>query len=312
MKDKSVKRLRAEKIGSSIAFGIIRWALLLTVGYIIILPFCAMLSYAFMPADQMNDPSVVWIPKSFTFDNFKTALQKLDFWNSLKQTATVQLLSAVVQTFSAAVAAYGMSRFRFKLKGLYTVVLMLTIFIPAPMIIVSQFGNFSNFDVFGIFSFLELITGVDTTPNLINTPLTFYIPAILGVGLRSGLCIFIYMQFFKDLPKELEEAASVDGAGPVKTFLRIIIPSSGVIIFTVLIFSLIWHWNDYYLSVMYYNNNYPLAVMLSQYLKSNSVNITARLSQMAACLLFVTPMLLFYMVVQRKFIQSIDRVGIVG
>jgi multiple sugar transport system permease protein len=120
------------------------------------------------------------------------------------------------------------------------------------------------------------------------------------------------MQFFKGLPRELEEAASVDGAGPIKTFIKIIIPSSGVIIFTVLIFSIIWHWNDYYLSIMYFNRDYPLAVTLEQYLRTNKTSIYAVLSQMAACLIFVAPMLLFYMVVQRKFIQSIDRVGIVG
>lgn len=310
--EKSVKRLKTEKIVISVFGMIFRLALLLTVGYIIILPFCSMLTYAFMPSEELNDPSVVWVPKSFTLENFTVALQKLDFINSLKQTLSVQIVAAIIQTLSTAVAAYGFSRFSFKFKKVYTAILLMTIFVPTPMIIVSLFTNFSSFDIFGIFTLFENIGGIDLTPNLLNTPLTFYIPAILGVGLRSGLCIFIYMQFFKGLPKELEEAASVDGAGPFKTFIRIIIPSSGVIIFTVLIFSLIWHWNDYYLSVMYYNRNYPLAVMLAQYLKTNKTSVYAILSQMAACLLFVTPMLVFYMIVQRKFIQSIDRVGIVG
>ena len=112
----------------------------------------------------------------------------------------------------------------------------------------------------------------------------------------------------------MEEAAAIDGASPVKTFLHVIIPSSGVAILTVSIFSLVWHWNEYNLSVLYFDENHPLSVRLSTLSQSLSVMGLGdnRGVRMAACLLFILPVLLVYIVLQRKFIQSIDRVGIVG
>ena len=129
----------------------------------------------------------------------------------------------------------------------------------------------------------------------------------------------MYMQFFKGLPAELEEAAWIDGAGPVQTFVRIVLPSSGVIILTVFIFSFIWHWNDSFLALMYTTDKLPLAVMLQdigQYVYMSAGDWPRSISQsavyMAACLLFITPPMTLFLILQRKFIQSIDRVGIVG
>jgi multiple sugar transport system permease protein len=181
-------------------------------------------------------------------------------------------------------------------------------------------ANYSKMDILGIFGLLDTLTGIDLRPNLLGTEAAFYLPSLFSMGLRSGIMIFIYMQFFASFPKELEEAAWIDGAGPIKTFLKIAVPSSGVAITTVLVFSLIWHWNDSMLCSMYLNNEYPLAMQLNM-LPTNLTTMGYYLNpetpetlafQMAGCVLFVTPMLIIYMVLQRKFIESIDRVGITG
>ena len=118
--------------------------------------------------------------------------------------------------------------------------------------------------------------------------------------------------------KELEEAAWVDGAGPIRTYLFIIIPSSGVVFLTAGLFSVIWHWNDTYMPTMFLTERYPLSVAVSM--------ITTQMTQagmsgegglasgvtMAGCLMFIAPMLLLYLILQKWFIKSIDRVGIVG
>ena len=116
------------------------------------------------------------------------------------------------------------------------------------------------------------------------------------------------------MPKELEEAAWIDGAGPFKTFMRVIIPSSKVAITTVTIFSLIWHYNDYYMSALYFSEKYPLAVSLSLIATNSAIAGTdyAKVLQMAGSLLFILPVLLIYMLLQKRFIQNIDQVGIVG
>ena len=130
--------------------------------------------------------------------------------------------------------------------------------------------------------------------------------------------IFIYMQFFKGLPKELEEAAWIDGSSPVKTFIRIIVPSSGVVIITVSLFAFIWHWNDYYLALVFTSKNRTLTVMLARIFQQISLQgyyesaPEAVGAALAGCFLVIIIPLVIYMIVQRWFVQSIDRVGIVG
>lgn len=192
------------------------------------------------------------------------------------------------------------------------------IVVPVQLIMLPNYMNYRYFDFFGLLGIVGKALGKDFSLNLINTSATFILPSIFAVGYRSGIFILIYIQFFKGLPRELEEAAWVDGATPIVTFIRIIIPSSGVAMLTVGILSVIWHWNEYYLSSTYFNGKYSLAVALSRikdYLQQayQRIDVNSGLQiSMAACVLYILPVLVFYLVFQRKFIKSIDRVGIVG
>ena len=200
------------------------------------------------------------------------------------------------------------------------VVLLLSIVIPTQMIVIPQMINFSQLDFLGILKLIGNIAGKELRINILDTPFTFYLPSIFGVGLKSGIMIFIYIQFFKGLPKELEEAAAIDGAGAFKTFLSIAVPSSGVVFLTVSIFSVVWHWNDYYLSAMFMTNSKSLALTLATLKEQmptlgfgySIVNDKGGSILMAACVLFILPMLVFYICLQGKFVKSIDRVGITG
>lgn len=268
-------------------------------------------------AESFSDPDIVWVLKEFTIENFKDAFVSMDFLNCFKNTLVVQIISALVEIVSCSVVAYGISRFDFKFKKIEMIILIMTIVIPPQMIIIPNMMNFSRLDFLGILGLMGKIFNSDFRINVLDTPLTFYLPSIFGVGLRSGIMIFIYIQFFKGLPRELEEAASIDGAGPIKTFIKIAVPSSGVVFLTVSIFSIVWHWNDYYLSAMYMNQNKPLAVALANFPDMfNTLGLSSsgrgNAILMAASLMFVLPMLLFYLILQRKFVQSIDRVGITG
>ena len=245
----------------------------------------------------------------------------MDYVKSLWSTFRNEILSAAIEVVSCALVAYGLARFKFKLKNVYIAILFLTILVPEIMILIPRMLNYSHLDFFGILGLVKNLTGVDLRINLIDSPFAFWLPSIFGVGLRSGILIYIYIQFFKGLPKELEEAAWVDGAGPFRTFLSIAVPSSGVVILTVSIFALIWHWNDTVLSGMYLSEDFPLARQVSNLTftlgQKYFILIDARNPEgmgylMAGCVLFIVPMLIIYMVVQRWFIESIDRVGITG
>lgn len=309
-------KLRDKSIDSMIF--VVRWLLIMAVGYIILFPLIQMLSQSVMTQEQYTDTSVVWVPKAISMINFEVAWQTLEYPKTLLWTVTVNIVSALIQVVTCAFTAYGFSRFNFKGKNFFMALLIFSIIVPSQMTVIPSYINFRNFDVLGILEGIGDIFGKNLKPNIVDTPLTFYLPSLLSVGLSSGLIIFIYMQFFKGLPKELEEAASIDGASALGTFLRIVMPSSGVAIVSVLILSVIWHWNEYFLSVMYFSNTNTLSVRLANlrmYLQNSGIDAQMAVTTgviKAACLLFILPMLIMYLFLQKKFIQSIDRVGIVG
>lgn len=300
---------------------IFRMVLLISIGFVIIYPLLYMIVTSLVSRNGFFNSIRVWIPEAISpAFNYKTAIELLDYGNALKSTLFYEIISALIEVAACSVTAYGFARFKFKGKGIMLGILFLTILVPDMMVLIPRMANYSKMDVLGILGFVDKLTGIDLRPNLLGSAAAFWLPSIFSMGLRSGIIIFIYMQFFSSFPKELEEAAWIDGAGPVKTFLRIAIPSSGVVIITVVVFSLIWHWNDFQLCSMYLNDNYPLAMQLDM-LPTNLTTLGYYLNpetpetlafQMAGCVLFVTPMLIVYMILQRWFIESIDRVGITG
>lgn len=312
-----LKNTKFLKHASSVAYSVFRLALLIAIGYIVIYPVIYMISSSVKTTAAFADSSVIYIPKHITFEYYSLALEAIDYKDSIISTVKYEIVSAVIEILICSFIAYGLARFDFKGKKFLNFVLLLTILVPVQMIIVPIMTNYSQLDVIGILGLLNRFTGIDLRPNILGTVWTFYLPSIFGVGLRSGILIYIYIQFFSGLPKELEEAAWIDGAGLFRTFFSIAVPSSSVVYTTVTLFALIWHWNDYYLAVMYLSDKFPLAVRI--YDIDNlitAVNIwgggSAVAIKSAACFMFIAPMLVIYLFMQRKFVQSIDRVGITG
>lgn len=288
--------------------------------YILLYPVIYMLSNALKTSVDYIDPTVQWVPKGFTLQNFKDAFVAMNYGESLLNTFVFEIISALLSVFFCAIYAYGLSRFNFKFKKVLIFVLIVIIMVPDVMVLIPRVENFRRLDFLGILGLFNKLTGIDLRPNILGTALPFYLPSIFGVGLKGGIFIYIYMQFFKSLPGELEEAAWIDGAGPLRTYLQIIIPSSTTVFMTVLVFSLVWHWNDFYLALLYTNNNQTMAVILNDirqhiFLAFGEANGASPLIfgvPPAACLLYIAPIILIYMFLQRYFVESIDRVGIVG
>lgn len=307
------------KKGRQVFVSVLRAVFLIAFSYILVYPLFYMISTALKSVSDYADPTVVWVPKFASFDSFNKALRVMDYYTNFWNTVRYEVFAAVLEVFSCSIFAYGLARFKMRFKNGMIFLLILTILVPDIMLIVPRMMTFKQLDFFGILGLFNRVSGIDLRPNIVDTPLAFYLPSLFGVGLKGGLLIFIYMQFYKGLPNELEEAAWLDGAGPFQTFFRIILPSSGVVILTVFIFSVIWHWNDFLLAVVYTYENRPLAVIVNdikQYmylvLQMDSSNMINYGVPMGACVLFILPPLVMYMILQRKFIQSINRVGIVG
>ncbi len=317
-----LKLLKQTKNIQKAVFSIFRILVLLAIGYIILYPLLHSLSVSFQSRDSLFSSMRVWIPTDLDIiHNYKSALKALNYGEAMYYTVIYQMAAAVLQIVSCGVAAYGFARFEFKGKGLMMMLLFASIIVPDMIILIPRVVTYSNVDFLGILGLLNKLTGVDLRLNLLNTGWTYWLPAFFGVGLKSGILIYIYIQFFKGLPKELEEAAWVDGAGPIRTFLQIAVPSSSVVILTVSVFSVVWHWNDWLLCGIYLKNQMPLALRVRDILGyiGDAFGIGPNIHtpqtaayMMAGCVVFVLPMLIIYLFIQRWFIESIDRVGITG
>lgn len=333
-----LKLLRYSKTGISILYSIFRYALLLSIGFIVLYPLFYMIVTSIMSPQSFASGTRVWLPSEVSWyyikDNFHKAFVALDYGHSFFNTIFYQVVSALIEVVMCAIIGYGFARFKFKGKKLLFGVLFLTILIPDMVVVMPRMVNFSNLDFLGVFGGIEkliewvaswfgadIAASFDITPNIVNTGWTMWLPSLFGVGLRSGVLIYIYIQFFSGLPHELEEAAWVDGAGPFKTFCKIAVPSSSVVFITVSVFSVVWHWNDSLLSGIYFTDKRPLAASLQGAgefigaawgLYGGRSTPQQAAVMMAICILFITPILIFYLFIQRGFVESIDRVGITG
>ena len=312
-----------QKNMQSFVWKIFRFLLLVGISYIFLFPVLYMLSIAVRGPETVNDPSIVWIPREISLSSVKTAIEILEYPRAVMTTLMITIGGTLGSLFSCSLVGYGFARFNFKEKNIVFALVILTIIVPPQTTIISQFVNYRNFEFFGIMPLLNsIIPSIPPSVSLINSPWTFVLPAFFSSGLRSGLFIYIFRQFFAGMPKDLEEAAMIDGCNALRTFVQVMLPLAKSAFITVLLFSFVWHWNDYFYSTMFFSDNQPISVMLNQMQSLlqdaklfNVVTNTPdeiRTYLQAGCLLTILPPLVLYIFTQRFFTESIERTGIVG
>ncbi|MBQ1211449.1 MAG: carbohydrate ABC transporter permease [Clostridia bacterium] len=287
--------------------GLLRTIFLLGVGYVTLYPLLFMISASFMNVSDTLDATVVWLPSGLNWFNFQKAYDLMKYNTALANTIKLVLPCVALQVCSCVFIAYGFARF--KLPGLSVLFALLLFNIIVPSI-----------------CYMIPVYVLMTDLKLINTYAQFYIQALLGVGVRSALYIFIIRQFYRTMPKELEEAAFIDGCNPLQTFLRIMVPNIRPAILTVSVLSLVWYYNDFSTTGMLLNGDYPLSVAITsvgttldsnmQYLTGQAISADLKILRAsilaAACLIVVLPITAVYALVQRHFTEGIERTGIVG
>lgn len=306
------------------AFRLGRLFLLSALAFVLIYPLLYMLSNAFKPFMQTYDPAVIWLPKSLTMENINDAITILDFGNAAKNTLMTAVVTSFIQVTSCMLVGYGFARFNFRGRNLAFMLVVLTMIVPQQTISTSLYTTYRYFDPLGLMSLLHRVSGGACADhiNLIDKPWLFWLPAMLGMGLRSGIYIFVYRQFFLSMPRELEEAAEIDGTNPVGTFFHVMLPNAGTVVLTVLLFALVWNWNDYYTPAMFMKNHHTLATALASF-QSNLQNLSTiggnytdsaliATRMQAAGLMVIAPLLVLYAFTQRFFVQSVERTGLTG
>ncbi|WP_295152338.1 carbohydrate ABC transporter permease [uncultured Ruminococcus sp.] len=283
--------------------------------FIILYPLIFMLSTAFRPNEQMNDPSIIWIPKSFTMKNINDTWGVMKFDKTLVNTIILNLVASILQVVTCSVTGYGFARFKFKGKNILFGIVIMMIIVPPQITTIPLYMQFAYFKP----AFLAKVFTLGRSTSLINSPWTMYLPALFANGIRAGLFIFIFRQFFRGLPKELEDAAYLDGCSPLYTYVKIMIPNARQSFLTVFLFSIVWYWNDYYVSSSFFTNNDTVALMLKnlntnliqQLFDGQSVSVRQIIVWLeAGCLLSITPILVMYVFLQRYFVEGIEKSGL--
>jgi len=320
----ALRKLRGGRFWRRLMWFTFRWVIFAGLIYVLITPLIYMVSTSFMAYADMLDPTTIYIAKNPTIENYEVAWNVLNYWASFWNSFSLSAAMALAQLFTCSLVGYGMARYKFKEKGAIFAVVILTMIIPIQTIIVPLYMSFKNYDMLGL-----LRPFLSEGLKLLGTPWPMILPSLFGLGLKGGLFIYIFRQFYRGLPNELEDSAYIDGCGPFATYFRVMVPNAKPAIVTVLMFSFVWHWNDYFEPNIWLSD--PESYTLAQRLlairprlvgmfgdSGAGVGATAAdpskyLPALNAGILFVMlPMLIVFIVGQRFFVENVERSGIVG
>lgn len=298
----------------NIALIILKAAIIIGVGYVILSPVIGMLVNSFSSDMDAVDPMVFVLPKKPTLERYSLAALRMNYLPTMAKDLIYTLTLTLLQLLICSMVGYGFARFDFPLKKLLFGCVVVMIVIPAHTIMLPLYLSFREFNPLGL---VKLITG--STINLMGTPIPMYIMTLLGCGVRSGLYIYIFNQFFRGLPKEIEEAALVDGAGVWYTYFRIMLRNAMPSVITVAVFSIVWQFNDTFYAKLFLISEdvviskkiATLQAVIANQDKILSVTIQ-ELYLDAGIILVLLPIVLIYVFLQKYFIEGVERSGIVG
>jgi len=294
---------------------ILKYVLVIGLCFVILYPLILQLAVAFRAPTDVNNPSILWIPGEFSLKNFEVAMIALRYFDALKNSLILSIGVTLLQLFSTSLAGYAFARLKFKGSGLLFGLALFTIVVPQTVISLPLLRNLTEL-------------------KLVGKPITLFLMAGLGMGVKSGIFIYLFRQFYRGIPVELEEAASIDGANPFTVFWRIMLPNAKGAIITVALLAFVWQWNDYYFTTLFVSrSNLDYVTLTTQQvsvlyglqqaltdagvwgLMGQDVTKNPLFTSMilnTSGILVMLPLLVLYFFVQKMFVQGIERSGIVG
>lgn len=294
--------LRLALVGNNERSGVLLvlliYFVLLNIVFLYLYPIFYMLATMLKNTTDLLDPTVRWIPRTFHWDNLKLAWEGLNYLDALGNSLLIAGTGSLFHIVSCSLTGYAFARFRFPGRNVLLGVLIISFLIPPQTVLIPFYVMFSKL-------------------GLTGTMFGVTLPALFAQGVRGALFVIIFRQFFMTLPKELDEAAKIDGAGALHIFARVMLPLAKPAIVVVFLFSFVWHWNETFVSgLMLGRDGLPLSLSLSGlhrvlsgiYGEGDSANETVK---MAASFLIIVPPLLLYAVAQKWFVQGIEKSGLV-
>ncbi|MDB1088633.1 carbohydrate ABC transporter permease [Streptomyces sp. ACA25] len=281
-RDRQRRRLRTVLFHGSI------WAM----GFVILYPGAWMLLSSFRPSNQIIGETGL-IPDNTTLDNFLRSFDGIGgvpFWTFFMNSMILAVGAVVGIALSSSLSAYAFARIEFPGRRIYFAIMVATLLLPFHVVIIPQFIMFNELGL------------VDT-----------FFPLLIGKFLAvEGFFVFLMVQFMRNLPRELDESARIDGAGHLRIYWSIMMPLMRPVLATASIFAFIWSWNDFLAPLIYLRSpeNYSLPIALRQYVDQTSISDYG--AQMATAVLALLPVLLFFILFQRYIVDGVATQGLKG
>ena len=287
------------------------YTMLIDFALVFIIPILYMIVTGIESPVDLADEDVIWIPKRPLYtENMKWSFAVLDYWNTLWYTVKIVAICTIGHVLSGALVGYAVGRLKFLGRGMIFAFVLISLIVPAQALVTMMIQIY-----------------VDLMPSWPDI-YRIIIPCFLGCGLNGGIFIFIFRQVYAGLPKELEEAAMIDGCGIFQTFRRIMLPLTSSAILVCAILSIVWHWNDlfeptkYIMTItskdtvlmslrLYHTFLNPTPIFDVTLIENDASNKDIQL-QMFSTLLSLAPIFVMYVFVQKYFMASVANTGIKG
>jgi multiple sugar transport system permease protein len=290
------------EVNDGFIFKLFLYIVFISTAYIYLNPILKMTVKMVMDEGDLMDPTVTWVPSTISFDHLITAWKALKYGGAVTMSLTVSLLVAVFHCITCGLAGYAFAKLDFPFKKLVFALLFVAFIIPPQVVVLPSIIAYR-------------------TLHLDNSIVALIVPALFGFGVKGSLFVIIYRQFFMTQPKELEEAARIDGATAFRFYRKVMFPLARPAIIVVFLFSFVWTWNDTYFTRMFMGaaQDVPLAMQMSrlstalkEVLPGQEIpEYLAEPIKMAASFLTILPPLLIYFFTQRYFVESVERTGLV-
>ena len=259
---------------------------------IVLYPALWMLMSSFKPSSEIVG-NVSLIPTDATLANFQKAIEGIggvSFWRFFTNSVILAVGSVVGITISCSLSAYAFARIEFPGRNVFFALMIGTLLLPFHVVIIPQYIVFNRLGL------------VDT-----------FVPLLIGKFLAAeAFFVFLMVQFMRNLPRELDEAARIDGAGHVRIFRSIMLPLMKPALVTSSIFAFIWSWNDFFGPLLYLKRPdlYSLPIALRLFVDQTTTSDYG--AQMAMAVLALVPVLLFFLVFQRYLVEGVATQGLKG
>ena len=260
---------------------------------VMVYPLLWMALSSFKPTDMVLPTADQLIPTTWTLDNYTRGWKGFmgySFGTFFANSFFISLVSTFGTLLSSAFVAYALQRLKFKMRGLLFVLVLSTMMLPAQILMIPQFMWYRHL-------------------NWLGTYYPMILPYFFAI---QGFFVYLIMNFIEGIPKDLDEAAKIDGCSYYGIFVKIIMPLIVPSLLTSAIFSFIWRWDDYLSALLYINKTkmYPVAMALKNFCDPGSSSDYGAMFAMST--LSIVPAVVIFLIFQKSLVEGIAASGIKG